>query len=79
LKDLENQLGSFSVKVGQTRLQEIETLVEIHTKQERQEGAITTADVKTVANAHKAEIGVAQTDDAPTTMKAWNTMASTFP
>jgi hypothetical protein len=69
LKDLENQLGSFCVKVGQTRLQEMETLVEIRTKQEQesidetrdrwQEGAITTSAAKIAANARKAEIGIA--------------------
>jgi hypothetical protein len=81
LKDLENQLGSFCVKVGQTRLQEMETLVEICTKQESvdvtrdrwQEGDITTANVR------KAEIGVtrkAKTDDVPTTTSAPNTAAT---
>src|SRR3982074_3438247 len=84
LKDLENQLGSFCIKVGQTRLQEMETLVEIRTKQEKQESVDGTRDrwqegAITMANARKAEIGVARTDDAPTTIEARNTAAITFP
>jgi hypothetical protein len=88
LKDLKNQLGSLYVKVGQTRLQEMETLVEICTKQESvdetrdwwQEGAITTDVAKTTANvrktaigiARKDEIGVMRTNDPPTTTEARN-------